>query len=173
MSVCDKKICENCKYLWADYSVNAFECESEEVNEEEIDKYFSEGKEGCPHFVEKVDNNEYYMKLEEEYVNICAEKHEALELIKEYCKEEFEHDCIVTGQKPTDIALAYTETDEGKTVNVDCSLENKALLFYLDGELVKTDSYETMSELINNELVFLEFSELVSRHIDLETAEVR
>lgn len=47
--------CDTCKYCWQDYSVNASECECEDITEEEIDKYFCDGNDGCPHYEEEED----------------------------------------------------------------------------------------------------------------------
>ena len=44
-----KKICENCKHFFYDYSTGTSECgQYDNMTEEETDKYYTEGKENCP-----------------------------------------------------------------------------------------------------------------------------
>ena len=40
--------CDTCKYFWEDRSVNATECENQEITEEAIIKYYEDGEPGCP-----------------------------------------------------------------------------------------------------------------------------
>ena len=50
-----KRCCWTCEYLWQDLSVNASDCENNDDNwtDEEIEKYFENGEEGCPHWKEQ------------------------------------------------------------------------------------------------------------------------
>ena len=48
-----KKICENCKHFFYDYSTGTSECDRyDNMTEEETDKYYTEGEENCPHWEE-------------------------------------------------------------------------------------------------------------------------
>lgn len=47
-----KVCCETCEYFLEDPSVNAFDCENcdEDWTDEEIEKYFENSEDGCPHW---------------------------------------------------------------------------------------------------------------------------
>ena len=67
-----EKCCETCKYFWEDRSTNAFDCENTEINEDELDKYFCDGEDGCPHWVARYTEEE--ITAEEEYMRkLCEE----------------------------------------------------------------------------------------------------
>ena len=96
----------------------------------------------------------------------------ARELIKNFLIEEYDHDTDDISNKGTYYNLAYTETDNGKAVQVDVDLNRRAMVFSLDNKVVATTIYPTLKALIDNDLSSLEFSELVSRKIDLETGDL-
>ena len=52
-----KKCCETCKYLEEDLSVGAAWCENNDPNwtDEEIEKYYENGEDGCPHWKQEVE----------------------------------------------------------------------------------------------------------------------
>ena len=182
MSVCDKKICENCKYLWADYSVNAFECENNEVNEEELDEYFSEGKEGCPHF-SKVEEPEC-----EDYI-IEPWEREILNIYRDWCKREYGHDGDTDEEyikANREVGLAYTECDDGSPVQVSCDIKNLRVIYEVNDEVVNINEFETADKLKEHldDLLGYDwsFESMVQSFItdkgkrysiDLKTAEVR
>ena len=90
-------------------------------------------------------------------------------LIRDFLIEEYDHDTDDISDKDTYYNLAHTETDNGKAVQVDVDLNRRAIVFSLDNKVVATTIYPTLKALIDNDLSSLEFSELVSRKIDLET----
>jgi hypothetical protein len=47
------KNCCTCGNSFFDPSVNDLECESKDITEQELQKYFTEGKENCPHWIEQ------------------------------------------------------------------------------------------------------------------------
>ena len=53
-----KKCCETCKYFFEDESVGATDCTNESIEEDEIEKYYTDGEEGCPHWVAKYSEKE-------------------------------------------------------------------------------------------------------------------
>jgi hypothetical protein len=172
MSVCDKKICENCKYLWADYSVNAFECENNEVNEEEIDKYFSEGKEGCPHFVEieQEDCEDYIIEPWEE---------EILDIIRDWCKREYGHDGDTDEEyikANREVGLAYTECDDGSQVQVSCDIRNRYVIYKVRNEIIHINKFETSEDLKAHLEDLLDgddaFSWMVQEYVDNKTGKL-
>ena len=51
------KNCCNCGFMFCDMSVNDIECENKDITEQELQEYFTEGKENCPHWKEQEYNN--------------------------------------------------------------------------------------------------------------------
>jgi hypothetical protein len=96
----------------------------------------------------------------------------ARKYIREFLVDEYDHDVKDISDKDTYYNLAYTETDNGKAVQVDVDLNRRAMVFSLDNKVVATTIYPTLKALIENDLSSLEFSELVSRKIDLETGDL-
>lgn len=62
-------MCRDCKFLFEDSSVNYFECECENMTEEEIDKYFVEDGDGCPHYQEDYSPDPSLEEFEEKELN--------------------------------------------------------------------------------------------------------
>ena len=54
MKMPKSRSCKTCKFLWQDWSVNASDFENNDDNwtDEEIEKYYENGEEGCPHWQE-------------------------------------------------------------------------------------------------------------------------
>lgn len=96
----------------------------------------------------------------------------ARELIRDFLINEYDYDVKDISDKDTYYNLAYTETDNGKAVQVDVDLNRRAMVFSLDNKVVATTIYPTLKALIENDLSSLEFSELISRKIDLETGDL-
>ena len=48
-----KGCCDTCKHCWQDFSVNASECECEEITEDLLEKHFTDGEKGCPFYEEE------------------------------------------------------------------------------------------------------------------------
>lgn len=61
-----KKCCDTCKFYDYDGSTGTSDCSNEEIEEEEIDLFYCEGIEGCPHWVPKYTEEE--IAEEEEYL---------------------------------------------------------------------------------------------------------
>ena len=51
------KNCCNCGYSFCDISVNELECGNKDITEQELQEYFTEGKENCPYWKEEGKNN--------------------------------------------------------------------------------------------------------------------
>jgi len=47
------KNCCTCGYSFHDPSVNDLECENKDITEQELQEYFTEGKENCPRWIEQ------------------------------------------------------------------------------------------------------------------------
>lgn len=64
-----KKCCETCKFYSYDGSTGTSDCSNDNITEEEIDLFYSEGMEGCPHWIAKYTEEEiaaeeaYFEKL--------------------------------------------------------------------------------------------------------------
>ena len=83
----------------------------------------------------------------------------AMRLIDEYCMEEFEHHADFS--EPEEVGLACTETSDGKhEIQVSCDLLHFEIRTQIDGTVVDKRNYDTLQELIDQELAFLEFSAL-------------
>lgn len=85
---------------------------------------------------------------------------EAKEYIRKYLSGEFsvdENDAIPEDLKH--IGLGYTELGDGADYpfQVEADLEDFAIRYYIDNELVRTDKYGTLDELIERELSSLKF----------------
>ena len=62
MNNCDKN-CETCVHCWTDESVGDRECtNTDEMTEEEIEKYYSEMENGCPYYRSQEDNDQAFMQ---------------------------------------------------------------------------------------------------------------
>ncbi len=53
-----KKCCETCKYFFEDGSVGVTDCTNESIEEDDIEKYYTNGEEGCPCWVAKYSEKE-------------------------------------------------------------------------------------------------------------------
>lgn len=51
------KNCCNCFYSFCDMSVNELECDNKDITEQELQTYFTEGKENCPYWAEQDQSN--------------------------------------------------------------------------------------------------------------------
>lgn len=93
----------------------------------------------------------------------------AKELIMEFIAKEYDEEL-----RPFDypdikhIQIAYTSTEDGNhEIQTEIDLEEYCINQYLDGELVNTEKFQSLSDFIEYELRFLDFSELV--YIEEET----
>lgn len=51
------KNCCNCFYSFCDMSVNELECDNKDITEQELQTYFTEGKENCPYWAKQDQSN--------------------------------------------------------------------------------------------------------------------
>lgn len=60
-----KRHCETCIHCFIDDSVGYYQCVNEDLTETELEKYFTNGEDGCPHYEEEdyTEENEYYEGL--------------------------------------------------------------------------------------------------------------
>ena len=94
---------------------------------------------------------------------------EAKRLIDEYCLDEFESEADYVDLEH--VALAFTTTGDGEhTVEAQADLVHFSINRYVDGQLFESRSYDSIEELISNELQALDFSDLT--HFDQQEAVV-
>ena len=84
---------------------------------------------------------------------------EAKRLIDEYCLDEFESEADYADLEH--VALAFTTTGDGEhTVEAQADLVHFSINRYVDGQLFESRSYDSIEELISNDLQALDFSDL-------------
>ena len=84
---------------------------------------------------------------------------EAKRLIDEYCLDEFESEADYADLEH--VALAFTTTGDGEhTVEAQADLVHFSINRYVDGQLFESRSYDSIEELISNELQALDFNDL-------------
>lgn len=63
------------------------------------------------------------------------------------------------------ISVAHTETEDGKhDIDVEIDLIKNSINRFVDGEMIYSKSYSDLKDLINNELVYLDFQELIDEY---------
>lgn len=94
---------------------------------------------------------------------------EAKRLIDEYCLDEFESEADYADLEH--VALAFTTTEDGEhTVEAQADLAHFSINRYVDGQLFESRSYDSIEELISNELQALDFNDLT--YLDQQEAVV-
>ena len=93
--------------------------------------------------------------------NSVKDLKEAMRVINEYSKEEFEGD-EADFSDLTSVSLAFTETEDGKHfIDVEADLINHKIIRSIDNQLVEELKYSSLSELIEKELYGMSFDDLV------------
>ena len=93
--------------------------------------------------------------------NSVKDLKEAMRVINEYSKEEFEGD-EADFSDLTSVSLAFTETEDGKHfIDVEADLINHKIIRSIDNQLVEELKYSSLSELIEEELYGMSFDDLV------------
>ena len=108
--------------------------------------------------------------IAEEEIKEKSELDSAIEYISKYVAKEFDLDGSST--VPEDlkhVSLGYTELGDNAeyAFQVEVDLEDYAVRYYIENELVREDKYNTLTELIERELSSLEFDYFVSEGNDL------
>ena len=86
---------------------------------------------------------------------------EAMRVINEYVKEEFDSDSA-DYEDLRAVSLAFTSTEDGEhNIEVNVNLIDFSLLKYVDKTLVEEVKYDSLAELIRNELEGMSFDDLV------------
>lgn len=94
---------------------------------------------------------------------------EAKRLIDEYCLDEFESEADYADLEH--VALAFTTTEDGEhTVEAQADLAHFSINRYVDGQLFESRSYDSIEELISNDLQALDFNDLT--YLDQQEAVV-
>ena len=118
-----------------------------------------------PLLSEDMPRDVFERRLRESEVNDClivqneVDLTEAKRLIDEYCLGEFES--VADYVDLEHVALAFTTTEDGgHTVEAQADLVHFSINRYVDGQLFESRSYDSVEELISNELQALDFSDL-------------
>lgn len=86
----------------------------------------------------------------------------ALDLIAKYKKDEFGYDDDAPYEDLSDIGLAFTSTDDGEfDIDVGVDLVNFSITQRVGGTVTNARKYNSLDELITNELESLSFDDLV------------
>lgn len=107
-----------------------------------------------------------YMKeniMDKNKENIGQQLDLAKKLIMTFIAEEYEEELRVFDYPDLghiEVAYATTE-DEEHEILIEISLINYSINQYIDRELVHSKKYESLGHLIEHELIYLEFSNLV------------
>ena len=84
-------------------------------------------------------------------------------LIIAYFEKEFEGQINFNESNTAeDIGIAYSETEDGKDIEVIINLNNLTLTQKMDNEIRKEKKFNTLKEFIEDELRYLDFNMLVS-----------
>ncbi len=81
-------------------------------------------------------------------------------LIRDFCKREYDSEADFSDMQK--VPVAYTKNDEGIPVEVYVDLINFRSYVTLGGKEIKKTKYDTLDEMIERELEFLDFDSLVS-----------
>ena len=92
---------------------------------------------------------------------------EARQLIDEYCQAEFGENAEYEDLEHVGLAFTTIGEKEDYAIEAEADLVHFALNRFIDGELIESRKYNSMPQLISNELQSLDFSELIS--IDEQT----
>ena len=115
------------------------------------------------YFVDSFGFSEVPEFLREKETVLTPEQEQAKELINEFCYREYDHDADFYDL--SNVEIAYTDlTDEadGKEYPIQASvdLEHNSIRLAIDGQIISQNEYDTLTDLIENELKYLDFDEL-------------
>lgn len=87
---------------------------------------------------------------------------EAIDYINEYCSSEYGSDGVEEDDDLSNIPIFYTTDGGDNEVELDISVNllEPSMLYYINGELRHTDTYEDLRDLIESDLVSLDFDDL-------------
>ncbi|MBP3265994.1 MAG: hypothetical protein J6L84_03490, partial [Clostridiales bacterium] len=115
------------------------------------------------YFVDSFGFSEVPEFLREKEAVLTPEQEQAKELINEFCYREYDHDADFSDL--SNVEIAYTDLiDEadGKEYPIQASvdLEHNSIRLAIGGQIISQNEYDTLSDLIENELKYLDFDEL-------------
>ena len=89
------------------------------------------------------------------------EMQEAIGLIEDFVLEEYNDDSVDI-RNPRQVGLAYGVSDSGAfEIQVDVNLLDFSISQTVDGKCVETRQYDSLRELIDQELAFLDYGQLI------------
>ncbi|MBR5359737.1 MAG: hypothetical protein IK123_02505, partial [Lachnospiraceae bacterium] len=115
------------------------------------------------YFVDSFGFTEVPEFLREKEAMLTPEQEQAKELINEFCYREYDHDADFSDL--SNVEIAYTDlVDEadGKEYPIQASvdLEHNSIRLAIDGQIISQNEYDTLTDLIENELKYLDLDEL-------------
>ena len=115
------------------------------------------------YFVDSFGFTEVPEFLRAKEVVLTPEQEQAKELINDFCYREYDHDADFSDL--SNVEIAYTDlVDEadGKEYPIQASvdLEHNSIRLAIDGQIISRNEYDTLTDLIENELQYLDFDEL-------------
>ena len=115
------------------------------------------------YFVDSFGFSEVPEFLRDKEAVLTPEQEQAKELINEFCYREYDHDADFSDL--SNVEIAYTDLiDEadGKEYPIQASvdLEHNSIRLAIDGQIISQNEYDTLTDLIENELKYLDFDEL-------------
>lgn len=99
--------------------------------------------------------------------------HKAVSLVNDYIGKEFDSDPYNVSDDLSNIGLLYTFAgdDDQVDVQVTLDLDNLEMRYEVNGELRHTDKYNSLEQLITDELENLDFNDLYAYVVDFVTDE--
>ena len=116
-----------------------------------------------------VSNTEDAEQTEEAHtMQDSTDMEEAKRLIEDFCLEEYNQDSV-DFSNPEEIGVAYGVTENGGfEVRVNADLIHFSLSQFVDGVCVEKRQYDSLRELIDGELAFLDYDQLIYLEPDIE-----
>lgn len=115
------------------------------------------------YFVDSFGFTEVPEFLKEKEAILTPEQEQAKELINDFCYREYDHDADFSDL--SNVEIAYTDlVDEadGKEYPIQASVDlvHNSIRLAIDGQIISQNKYDTLTDLIENELQYLDFDEL-------------
>ena len=100
---------------------------------------------------------------------MITSEQKAIRLIEDFLVNEYEYS-KQEAQKEVNknianIGLAYTENDEGEPIQISLNLISRELIIDVYNQPLQIKKYNSVDDLIDNELLHLDFNELVQEYL--------
>ncbi len=149
------------------YIVGNGDIESQDMSEEQA-AYVQQHLDAVLEIADSLDVQSYDIEPEIDYdieEDEPPELDKAIAYINDYVSKEFDIEAsVVSDENLEHVSLGYTELGDNAEYpfQVEADLKNFAINYYISGNLMRTDKYDFLDELIERELENLEFDYFVS-----------